>query len=765
MHGDQRDGAGDERAAGVPGSRADLHCHSTASETAKLGVQRALGLPECATPPEEAYELAKRRGMDFVTLTDHDTIEGALQLADRDDVFVSEELTTGFPGGPYAVHVLCWGITPDDHEWLQAHAGDVFACARYLHENEIACALAHPFFHVEAPLTPQLRRTLAELFGTWETLNGSRAPELNNPAVIYNETRGGVGVGGSDDHAGVDIGRTYTEAPPASTPEEFLAHVRAGRVEPRGKQGSAAKWAHSALALAARAVGVASAGPANPQTVLRIAERVVLEGDARGGSSGFDLGPGDARRLLAAWLESVDLSGGAEELIAHLQDEDFSHSALERRARRRHERRLKAAVASAVDEGSADPAGAAIAAFAACMPVIPYVPAAAMLAREQAKLSTRRPEAPTAAVIVDAIGQMHGVTHTIQQVRERGVPGYEVEVIGTDAGVDRRLPAVAEVDVPLYPGLQIGVPTLAAVSDAITQGRYDLVHLCSPGPAGIAAAVVARVMGLPVAASYHTELGAYARLRSGDARLEAAVRTALGAFYRAPSIVLSPSRSADLSLRGLGVAPQRIGRWVRGVDVDRFSPALRDPDLLAGEVRVLYVGRLTKEKGLDLLCDAFLAARERDPRLRLTLAGRGPEEEALRERLGDAATFLGWVEGQELARVYASADVFLFASRTDTFGQVILEAQASGLPVLAVRAGGPAELIADGETGRLVIDNAAEIASALCELASREQLRRRLAGRALDAVRARSWEVALAQLAAGWENARATAGDRVVRVA
>ena len=134
-------------------SRADLHCHSTASQVSKLGVQRALGLPECATPPEEVYSLAKRRGMDFVTITDHDTIAGVMTIADRPDVFVSEELTAWFKGEPQAVHILCLGITPDDHEWLQAHADDVEVVANYLHEREITCALAHPFYAVEAPLT------------------------------------------------------------------------------------------------------------------------------------------------------------------------------------------------------------------------------------------------------------------------------------------------------------------------------------------------------------------------------------------------------------------------------------------------------------------------------------------------------------------------------------------------------------------------------------------------------------------------------------
>src|SRR5436190_5148417 len=156
-------------------SRADLHCHSTASQLSKLGVQRALGLPECATPPEEVYELANRRGMDFVTITDHDTIAGVQQIADRPDVFLSEELTAWFKGEPQAVHVLCYGITADDHEWLQAHADDVEQVAEYLHEREVACALAHPFYAVEAPLTPRHRRRLAELFDVWEVRNGARA--------------------------------------------------------------------------------------------------------------------------------------------------------------------------------------------------------------------------------------------------------------------------------------------------------------------------------------------------------------------------------------------------------------------------------------------------------------------------------------------------------------------------------------------------------------------------------------------------------------
>ena len=735
-------------------SRADLHCHSTASQVSKLGVQRALGLPECATPPEEVYALAKRRGMDFVTITDHDTISGVLQIADRPDVFVSEELTAWFKGEPQAVHILCLGITPDDHDWLQAHAGDVEVVAHYLHEHAITCALAHPFYAVEAPLTARHRRRLAQLFDIWEVRNGSRARELNHPAAIYVETHGGTGVGGSDDHAGVDIGRTWSATPESATWQEFLAHVHGGRVSAHGEQGSAAKWAHAAMALTIRALGRGSADDApDPAAVLRMVERVMTEGDARTGSIGCDLGPEDAQALLRAWLDAVNLRMSERDLLALLQSDGFSHADLERRARRVHERRLQRAVATAV----ADPSKLAAAAeelFTACFAAIPYAPATAFLGREKGKLATREGEPVRVALVADGIGSMHGVTHTIDEIRERGVPGFEVEVIGTDPHVDRRLSAVAEVELPFYAGLKIGVPSLPAVVEALAEGRYGVLHLCSPGPAGVAAAMIGRVMDLPIAGSYHTELAAYAELRSGDSALAAGVEIALGAFYGGCDAVLSPSAVSDARLDALGIARERIGRWDRGVDITRFSPELRTR-AADGRVRVLYAGRLTKEKGVDLLADAFLAARARDPRLDLVLAGGGPEEEALRARLGGAATFLGWLEGEALARAYADADLFLFCSQTDTFGQVVLEAQASGLPVVAVDAGGPSELIASGRSGVLCPPRTSALADALAGLAAHPGSMRRLSAGGLAAVRGRTWEASLAALGAGWRRALA----------
>jgi glycosyltransferase involved in cell wall biosynthesis len=581
--------------------------------------------------------------------------------------------------------------------------------------------------------------------------------------------------------------------------------VRAGSAIARGAQGSAAKWAHAAIALAARSLGRGPAsadhddggrvgeGP-NPARVMGMVQRLLREADARQGTLGGEGGvsPEDVRCLLRAWLAAVELDHldtltgtGERGLISYMQQDGFSHSDLYRRACRAHERKLRAAVGVAVRaaSGQADVPAAAQGVFQACIAAIPYAPATAFLANEQNKLAaipytsmpapgpSRRAgvggddcERPRVAILADGIGSTHGVTRTIEEIRQRGVAGFEIEVVGTDPEVDRRLPAVAEIDVPFYPGLRIGIPSLPAAVHTLAGcdgERFDAIHVCSPGPAGIAGALLARALALPLVGSYHTELTAYADLRSGQQRLAQAMDLAMSAFYNACDVVLSPSPAADEALAAIAVPAQRVLRWDRGVDTQRFDPRLRDESLLGDAVNVMYSGRITREKGADLLADAFLLARERamsqtGQRLHLVLAGGGPEQERLRERLGDSATFLGWLEGTELARAYASADIFLFASATDTFGQVILEAQASGLPTIAVAKGGPLSLIEHRVNGLLCDADAQPLADAVIELAGSPLLREHLSRAGLRCARERTWERTLELLGDGYERALAS---------
>ena len=266
----------------------------------------------------------------------------------------------------------------------------------------------------------------------------------------------------------------------------------------------------------------------------------------------------------------------------------------------------------------------------AVIPVLPYVASAAFLGRERRKLQPPVDgELPRVALVADGIGSVHGVTHTLDTLRERGVPGFVVDVVGTDPDLDSRLPAGATT---------VGVPTVPALVMQLAEGRYDAVHVVAPGPAGIAALIVAKLLELPVVGSFHTELGAYAAARTGDPELMVYVDLALGAFYGHADVVLSPSAQTDQTLERIGVPADRVGRWDRGVNLERFRPDRRrpqraaalfrraaqpdrvyaDPDLavpdtlpVGGERRhVLYAGRLTTEKGVDLLLREVLPGKK-----------------------------------------------------------------------------------------------------------------------------------------------------------
>ena len=357
-----------------------------------------------------------------------------------------------------------------------------------------------------------------------------------------------------------------------------------------------------------------------------------------------------------------------------------------------------------------------------------------------------------------ASARMHGVTRTLEEIRERGVPGFEVEVIGTDPHVDRRLPAVAEVEVPFYPGLRVGVPGVPAVVDALAEGRYELLHVCAPGPAGVAGALTgrhARAAGGRLLPHRAGRLRAAALRRPARRRSGCSSRSARSTASAASSSRRPPRRTRALAELG---HPGRADR--------ALGPRRRRRALLARAARARpHAGRTASTcstpGGSRARRASTCSPTRSSPRGRATRGctwcspAAGPEEERLRARLGRAATFLGWLDGDELAAAYASADLFLFCSGTDTFGQVVLEAQASGLPVVAVAAGGPAELVADGRSGLLCPPRAEALAGAVAGLAGSRAMRERLARGGLAAVRERTWEAALGRLAAGWRRALA----------
>jgi phosphatidylinositol alpha 1,6-mannosyltransferase len=266
---------------------------------------------------------------------------------------------------------------------------------------------------------------------------------------------------------------------------------------------------------------------------------------------------------------------------------------------------------------------------------------------------------------------------------------------------------------------------------------------------GASGGAAARSLELPVVAVYATDMAAYARAYHLGAVGEALGWRHLRTIHNAAARTLAPSSSTAAALRAHGF--ERVHVWGRGVDTVRFSPARRSVRLRnelapGGEVIAGYVGRLAAEKRLDLLSEVA-----RLPGVRLVIVGAGPGEMAARRALPSAA-FLGQRQGDELARVYASLDVFVHSGPHETFGNTLQEAAASGLPVVAPAAGGPLDLVEDGVTGFLVTPgDAAALAHAVSALSASPGLRAALGTAARQAVLGRTWPLRCEELAAHYE--------------
>jgi len=351
------------------------------------------------------------------------------------------------------------------------------------------------------------------------------------------------------------------------------------------------------------------------------------------------------------------------------------------------------------------------------------------------------------AIITESFApDLNGVANCVLRVAEHLVQrGHQPLVVAPEpAGSQPAGPfpypveRVPSMSLPGYPGFRLGLPS-RAVRSALARHGTDLVHLASPVFLGATGSTAARHLGLPVIAVYQTDIPAYARAYGWHGAGEAAAWRWLRRIHNAAERTLAPSTAVMTQLRAHGF--ERIWLWGRGVDLARFSPGKRSAALrreLAPDGAVLagYVGRLATEKRVDLLaCVAAL------PGVRLVVVGGGPAAAALRAQM-PSALFLGEQRGEQLARTYASLDVFVHSGPHETFGQTLQEAAASGVPVVAPAAGGPLDLVDHGVTGILVPPGSApELAAAVARLAADPGLRAEQGRAARQRVLTRDWSV------------------------
>ena len=316
---------------------------------------------------------------------------------------------------------------------------------------------------------------------------------------------------------------------------------------------------------------------------------------------------------------------------------------------------------------------------------------------------------------------------------------------GAMAGLER---LVAGLPIPRYPHLRMGLPAGGVLRELWSTHRPDVVHVATEGPLGFSAVQAARTLGLPVTSDFRTNFHAYTG-HYGIGWLKHPILAYLRSFHNRTAATMVPTAALASRLQAEGF--ERLHVVSRGVDVGRFDPARRSAALRAewgvrdDEPVALYVGRLAAEKNLELLVRAFRTAQASAPAARLVIVGDGPMRAALQAAVPEAH-FAGQRLGTDLAAHYASADLFLFPSLTETFGNVVAEAMASGLAVVSYDYAAGAELIESGLDGILVAcDNEVQFQRSAAALAASAPMRRTMGQRARVRACANGWPAVLAR--------------------
>lgn len=789
-------------------SKADLHVHSRFSDRSPEWLLRRFDFPDSYTEPRALHAMLRERGMDFITITDHNRIDGCLEIADLPGAFISEQVTAFFPEDRCPVHLLAWGISEAQHRDIQALRENIYDLQKFLAAEEIAHAVAHPLFRASDNFTHRHFEKLLLLFRCFEGVNGLRDAMLGEVAQFIFEKltpekierlaeEHGIApthpepwkktlAGGSDDHGGVFPASAWTEAPQAASPGEFLAHLRAGRAVARGAGGTPLALSHGLYNTIFGFIGdkVLRSDAQSSGLLEKVFSRFMEGRDptefsfpeklaflAQGITSGkiFELAkPAHAslwKQLAAAFSEAGLKDALARETAGVTEPERrafiIANLLANQLAYRFFNKFVRELSSGNVIESIQD--------LSTLAPILlmlgPYIYAF------QSQSPPRRwlrgicenvaGELPPAlqnekrAWFTDTLEDVNGVANTIRRMtaaaraagRDLTVVTSRSEVCMTDIPI-RNFQPIGEFELPEYELQKLSFPPILQMLDFIQREKFTELVISTPGPVGLTALLAAKMLGLRTCGIYHTDFPQYVRILSDDSFLETLTWKYMRWFYGQLDLIYVNSEQYRQSWIARGIPAEKLRILPRGLDSALFHPMRRDGETRRqfnaqnGETVLLYVGRLSKEKDLDVLAAAYRKVRERHPSTRLVIVGDGPYARELRETLPEAK-FTGTLTGLELAKAFASADIFVFPSTTDTFGNVVLEALASGLPAVVSDQGGPRELVENGVTGFITRGlDADDFAAAALRLVADPALRRAMRENARRAVQDRDWTAA-----------------------
>jgi glycosyltransferase involved in cell wall biosynthesis len=359
------------------------------------------------------------------------------------------------------------------------------------------------------------------------------------------------------------------------------------------------------------------------------------------------------------------------------------------------------------------------------------------------------------AWFTDTLEDVNGVATTIRKMTLAGVAnGGDLTVVTSRTSIEitdipiKNFQPIGEFELPEYELQKLSFPPILEMLDYIQREKFSELIISTPGPVGITALIAAKMLGLRTSGIYHTDFPQYIRILTDDSFLETLTWDYMHWFYTQLDLIFVNSEHYRRAWMDRGIAANKLAILPRGLDTLLFDPSKRDRAFLKkygvrdGSTVLLYVGRISKEKDLDVLAAAYKKLRDEKKNVQLVLVGDGPYLKELKTQLPDACS-TGYLAGLELAKAYASADIFCFPSTTDTFGNVVIESLASGVPCVVSDQGGPRELIRDGVTGFITRSlDVEDFTAAVRRIVDDEKLLATMRINARKAVQDRDWSEA-----------------------
>lgn len=736
-------------------TKTDLHVHSKYSNHPSEWFLKRIGASESYTEPDFIYEKAKANGMNYVTITDHNNISGSIYLKQKypHDVFTGVESTAYFPEDGTKIHILIYDISEKQFEIIEKIRKNIYDLRDYFKENDIIHSVAHATYSVNGTLDSNHLEKLILLFDYFEVGNGLRNEKSNKNLYEFLKTLTKENMeilqqkhnispysnnswlkgytAGSDDHAGIFIGKTYTESK-CNNMNDFLNNLRNKKTFFKGNYINYKSFTFSTYKIA---YDYAKSKSSNiSDSFMNKLNQFMFEG------KGFtkkdkiklkfrnfkkDKNEDKLKNMLIDFINEINKE--------KIEDLETKLDKFYDKVNNISDEFIKKMVEAAKESIEKGDLYKLIHSFTTYLPgiflYIPFVSSFKHLNENKEIINgikntlNKNPSTDNKNILwfTDTINDLNGVSVTLKKI---GWLAYKksknLKIISSllEKEINDELPPnlinlkpIVDFKLPHYEEHNLNIPSILSALKEISLYDVDEIYISTPGPIGLIGLLISKLTGIKSYGVFHTDFTEQVKkIITSDDSPYSLVEKYNKWFYSEVDEIKVPTNEYISVLKTRGFSSNSISIFKKGIDFKNFYPIKINKSYLKTKynieegINLIYTGRISKDKNLEFLIDLFEDLQNSIEKINLIFVGDGPDYEELKNSTINNKNiyFIGRVKNEVISIILCGSDLLLFPSVIDTFGMTVLEAQACGIPAIVSDAGGAKEIVINNKTGYVI---------------------------------------------------------------